>query len=141
MPIKNYSPSLGIQVTELMMGIYHDRGDPAAPDFVGANLVVDMAWHELDLSSIVPEAGANHLVHLMGFSRWVDGAGAEMRFRKVGNIHEVNMAWTIEGPVAKSASTDMWVMLNADRKIEYNVNAPELSNREIMLLVRGWVTD
>lgn len=113
-----YSPSKGIQVTEYIMGKYADRGDPAVPDFTEADLIMDGAWHELDLSGIVAAAGANHLVHIRS---WED---VMPNIREVGNVNDLNIGAE-------------WVMMNADRKIEYK----NFGGNFTKLVVRGWVED
>lgn len=126
MPITNYSPSKAIQVTEVIDMKYVDRGDPAEVDFTQADLTLDDAWHELDLSAIVPAAGANHLVHLKAL------ATITIAFREVGNINTINVT-----PEATGMHADSWVMLDANRKIEYMTSAGMIGT----LTVRGWWTD
>lgn len=130
-----YSPSLGIQVEEAGMK-YVDRGDPSSPDFTV--FTFDNAYHDLDLSSIVPEAGANHPVHL--FIRGQTSVPPDViRFRKKGNVNTLNQGglWV---PVSGLASYngDLLVTMDANRVIEYVASA---SASGIYVLVRGWIEE
>lgn len=118
---------------------YVDRGDPGDPDFTEANLSADAAWHELDLSGIVAEAGANHLVHLslQTYEPRPGEPSNEVIFkaRKLGNINMWNLAIA-----DKIICTDLWVMVDANRKIEYWLETISGSGK-IGVTIRGWVTD
>lgn len=113
--------------------IYIDRGDPAAPDFVLGNLTVDNAWHDLDLSGIVPAAGANMKVYLR-----LDLYASEkkkMFLRHKGHANEINMALA-QVTTAYHKDDTYYVVLDANRKIEYKLEVTMWGVVDIT--VRGW---
>jgi len=114
---------------------YADRGDPAAADFsIGAGLTADGAWNTLDLSSIVPVAAASKLVHLR--CRILDNSVETlMMLRKLGNTNEINAKKAVTVVGGDSKYFDAWIMLDGDRKIEYNIEAA-MGTAEIT--VAGW---
>lgn len=133
-----YSESKSIQVTEVEMGKYLDRGDPASSDF--SSLICDGVWHELDLSGIVAPAGAGHLVHFI-FCATFDFAGRAICFRKNGNAGVRNSA-VVRSHIASDemsvCESDLWVMMDLFRKIEYRADP---AVKHISLVVRGWIED
>lgn len=105
--------------------IYVDRGDPAAPDFGNGDFTKDSNWHELDLSAIVPAAGANKLVYITATV-----TGDTIEFRKPGNSNAVNTLYI-------NAVESGWVQMDADRKIEYKV--VPAAGTIAGFAVRGWM--
>lgn len=130
-----YSPSLGIQVTEAGMK-YVNRGDPATFDFTLADITQDDAWHDLDLSGIVAEAGAGHLVHLIA---GVKGTKADnyLYFRAKGNVNEVNIVCLRTQAANVGSDEDCLILMDATRTIQYRANINDWS--AILIAVRGWV--
>ncbi len=114
--------------------VYIDRGDPAAADFTKITLTADGAYHELDLSGIVP-AGAS-AVHLA--MQLIHGAiGVSLRLREIGNVNETNSA-TLFVQVAFSAIYhDPFIKIGVDRKIEYKLS--NVAWTTVDLTVRGWL--
>lgn len=134
-----YSPSLGIQIEEEGMK-YKDRGDTEAPDFGNADFIKDQSPHELDLSAIVPETGANHLVHIsFSFSATNPNEDCIM-LGKVGTSGAPFAYSAISELVAGAdiRETDMWVMMDSARKIQYMLR-PDVT--VAWGYVRGWLTD
>jgi hypothetical protein len=115
---------------------YADRGDPSAVDFsIGSGLTADSTWRTLDLSSIVPAAAASKLVHLR--CRILDNAAESlMQLRKLGNSNAVNAASCVTAISGDSAYFDGWVMLDADRKVQYNIDS---GMGEAEVTVAGWM--
>lgn len=115
--------------------MYVDRGDPAAYDYAKEDLDLDGAWHDLDLSSIVP-AGAK-AVFIIGH---VEGNGIDwtIMFRKKGNTNEVNHGGmeTIRANVERHRSSI--VALNTNRVIQYKADNQAWATLD--LAVRGWWT-
>lgn len=118
--------------------IYVDRGDPATFDFTQADLILDMAPHDLDLSAIVPPAGANQLVHLMvrGNAAVITSPFPPMLLiRKKGNANWMNVTgFGTQVSNLYAAAGDVWVMLDANRVIEYRGNVDIVD-----IVVRGWM--
>jgi len=115
--------------------MYVDRGDPAAYDYAKEDLDLDGAWHDLDLSALVP-AGAK-AVFIMGH---IEGTAVDwgIIFRKKGNTNEVNHGGmeTLRAGVERHRSST--VSLDADRVIQYK--ADNQSWTTLDLSVRGWWT-
>lgn len=136
----DYSPSKAVQVEELVMGKYVDRGDPAAPDWTEATLTADGSWHTLDLAGIVGEAVGSNLVHLrLGTRMEIDPHGELiMSLRTKGNVNVHNAVMRFEGTVGITVDEDCWVFMNADAQIEYSIIS---TIEEVDIVVRGWMED
>lgn len=113
---------------------YVDRGDPSVYDFT--SFTTNAAWHELDLSSIVPVEAAGKLVHI-GMQLQTPTAGAGMYLREVGQVNFTDISRGV-CPVANVSMdyTDFWVKCNNDRKIEYFFS--NVTWTKSNLVVRGW---
>lgn len=130
-----FSPSVASTVEGIVK--YVDRGDPANYDFRKEDLIQDSAWHDMDLSGIVPEAGANHLVHI---SVTIQATVAEnyLILQKKGNVNfpAVGRTRTQVADIMLDES-DIFVMMDADRKIEYQASTGNWSRIDVA--VRGWL--
>ena len=76
--------------TKEIMGIppcFIDRGDPAAADFTTVDFTVDNAWHDLDLSGIVP---ANAVAVLFRVENRNNNFGVFIQIRKKSNSNLPN---------------------------------------------------
>jgi len=115
--------------------MYVDRGDPAAVDYEKEDLTIDGAWHELDLSAIVP-AGAKAVL----FASRCEGNAVNWKIciRKKGNTNTVNQACleTIRANVTRYRTGTVAVDVN--RKVEYNADNQAWTT--LSLTVRGWWT-
>lgn len=113
---------------------YVDRGDPAAIDFSGAQLIADGAYHELDLSAIVPKgASAVHLALKLIHS----AAGVLIRVREAGNVNEINVSSLFIQVTWIARYHDPIIKIGTDRKIEYKLS--NVAWIEKGLTVRGWL--
>lgn len=110
-----------------------NRGDPANPDYTQATLTADGSWHELDLSSIVPDR-AKAVVMVLRVRD--DEVRNYLRFRRLGNINEDNVSelWTQVSNIF--ISKDLTIPLDENRKIEYNLQFTSFDL--IWLTVKGW---
>lgn len=111
---------------------YVDRGDPSAFDFTQATLTINAAWHDLDLSSIVP-AGAK-AVHL---AVWVNDNATyqECHIRSKGNVNEISVL-TARTQVANiDSSIEGIVAVGATRVVQYLVDT---GTNFVLILVKGW---
>lgn len=112
-----------------------DRGDPASSDYEAGDLTMDSAWHDLDLSSIVP-AGAT-MVALYVIIQ--DGAtDSQVKFRKNGNSNVINRAQIRTQVVNGSIDGNMIVHCDQNRVIEYFINA---TLTICTIIVTGWYID
>jgi len=110
-----------------------DRGDPAVIDFTLANFIQDNAWHDLDLSGIVP---ANARGVLLKLDITAGAVALRAEFRKNGNANNHNTSTTVTQVVALSQATDCVCYLDDNRIIEYRFTmGPWIS---INVTVRAW---
>lgn len=123
---------------EAMKGLvqmFVDRGDPASYDYAKTDLQIDGAWHDLDLSLLVP-AGAKAVL-LIGH---VEGNAIDWKinFRKKGNSNEINHGdmETIRANVTRHRS--LIVAVDENRVIQYNADNEAWTT--LSLAVRGWWT-
>ena len=112
---------------------YNDRGDPAAFDFDETDLTLDGAWHDLDLSSIVP-VGAKAVEFHMELNESHKGDG--LRFRKNGNSNVINHSEIVAPVAASVVHQDMVVGCDSNRVIEYILIGASIDGVDIV--VKGW---
>lgn len=112
---------------------YVDRGDPAAYDFSVGVLTTDGNWHDLDLSSIIPEGTV--LVHLFVFVS-DDTPNVSIALRKKGNSNSYNMSVCGNHAANVHSRNDVMVVPDANRKIEYWTSNNTFTQLDI--IVRGW---
>lgn len=114
-------------------GIVFDRGDPPAPDFSGADLISDNAWHEKDLSSIVP-AGVSGCFLTVGIrSGFVN---ERIQIRQAGNNFGYNVLIQRTQVADQVINADGPVFLGPDLKIEYLLTVGPFAIKQIT--VKGW---
>ena len=116
-----------------------DRGDPSAADFRIGDLTADGAYHDMDLSSIVP-AGATQ-VRLGIFLSNSQGAGQwKVRFRKNGNSnsHHAPMIRTSVANLVIDGS--LQVFCDSSRVIEYQLEN-DANYTQVDITVLGWFID
>jgi len=113
--------------------VFVDRGDPADYDYAKEDLTIDGAWHDLDLSAIVPEKAKAVFIagHLEGPA--VDWA---IKFRKNGNTNEIVHGGmeTLRAGVERHRSSI--IALDDNQVIEYNVDNQAWTTLD--LVVKGW---
>jgi len=114
--------------------VFVDRGDPDAFDFTVASFTRDGAWHDLDLSSVVP-SGASW-VYVVGR---IDANSADQAFvlRKKGNTNAYNTRTARVVTGLYWAHLHAWLPLDANRTIEYLASSAQVT--EISLVVAGWI--
>lgn len=112
---------------------YVDRGDPAAYDFTQATLTQDNAWHDLDLSAIVPAGTRAVNLNLRGRH---SSTGKELLFRANGNVnyHNASGLRTVVGSLY--LYNEITIALDSNRIIEYKAMSPNWTN--ISISVKGW---
>lgn len=114
--------------------IFHDRGDPAAPDF--SSFTNDVAYHDLDLSSIVP-AGASAVSMAVILNSTSVVGGDAMAFRKKGNSNDINQSAIYTQLPNVPVADDIIVACDVNRKIQYVMNFAGSVNTSD-LTVKGW---
>lgn len=112
---------------------YVHRGDPADWDFILGDLTTDDAWHELDLSAIVPEGASAVHLHVV-----VNNANvaAVIQFRDTSQSDVYNVAFCKQFVAAVSNHYDIVQKIDSNRKIDYN--AVTVGWAGLYISVRGW---
>ena len=117
---------------------YVDIGDPSAYNWSEATLTLNGSWHDLDLSSIVPLAGASHLVHFKLMIKDTT-VGRSILFRTKGKSYNT----VCPGAYVQVANQYKIVMFsipcNSSRVIEYQATSAAWSN--VYLAIVGYWTD
>lgn len=114
--------------------VFEDRGDPGANDYtLGAPLITDGTWYDLDLSAIVP-AGAKAVV--LAVSVKDDVVGNNIQFRNNGNTDEFNKSVVAAYAANITSYADVIVACDAQRIIEYKGNDTVFVS--ISVTIKGW---
>ena len=111
-----------------------DRGDPAAFDFSVNDLSTDGDWHDLDLSSIVPE-GTVAVKVAVGIED--DAAGSAFSLRKNGNSNTINRFRIITQDAGDIMVGSDIVFCDENRVIEYLATSTTWTT--INIAVTGWI--
>ena len=110
-----------------------DRGDPAAVDFLKANLTTNGAWQEMRLDGIVPSAAKAVLFTLT----LVNSATAKSAtFRKFANTNAANVSVDATIVANLSTSGDYICPIGTDGKLGYNFT--NIGWLYISFTVKGW---
>ena len=115
---------------------YTDRGDPSSYDFQIGDLTEDGAWHDMDLSAIVPE-GAKFVV--MHFILTGNATALDFALREKGNTNEINTVDACTQATACAGHMEGVVKLDSNRVIEYKATT-SANWTSIDVHVRGWTT-
>jgi hypothetical protein len=114
-------------------GCYVDRGDPVAWDKSLIDFTTDGAWHDLDLSAIVP-AGATAVVVLVYILD--NAAGSEFDLKKAGVTLPIDGIGGVLPIFNQHMLFSGIVDCSIDRKIQYW--ATNTTWTDIYLVVTGW---
>ncbi len=112
---------------------YRDRGDAASTDFSLGDLNNDGNWHELDLSTIVPE-GANLIkieVVLIATT-----ANRNIQMRTPGNVNANNRAANVMQTSTRNHEEVLLVQPDAGRVVEYRTDTNFTGT--LILTIGGW---
>ena len=112
---------------------YFNRGDNTPNDFAIGDLTLDGAWHDLDLSAIVPENAKCVDIKVNIRNDFVD---RRFDIRENGNVNTVNLLslWTQVAGIRLGGLFP--INLDANRVVEYR--APAAGWTLIFLNVNGW---
>ena len=111
-----------------------DRGDPAAVDYAVGDLTTDGDWHDLDLSSIVPD-GAVAVKVSVGIED--DAAGSSFSLRKNGNSNTINRFRIITQDAGDIMVGSDIVFCDENRVIEYLATSTTWTT--INIAITGWI--
>ena len=115
------------------MGLIVDRGDPAARDKTQADLTLnDSAWHDLDLSAIVPAGAKSILLYVSVADASVNRL---LKFRKNGNSNEYT-TFNVATVLANDWNyAQGWVFCDVNRVIEYKADS---TISDVAITIMGW---
>jgi len=122
--------------THPSLGFFVDRGDPLAWDFTVGDFTDDNAWHDLDLSSIVPAGATSVLVKVNLESLQIEKK-FELRRKDNASGYNTLAIWTQFSNVRIGGV--FLVPCNANRVIQYLANPATWSL--INVNVNGWFLD
>ena len=114
----NYGVFCGtLMVTE---GVHVDRGDPAAADFGTGDFTIDGAYHDLDLSGIIPSTAKSVVLLVYAKDDVISDAGG-VYFRKNGNTNSAVVPWVNPQVADITIRAQLIVACDTSQKIEYLV--------------------
>lgn len=129
----NVSGNLEYEDPPVLGDVFVDRGDPAAPDKQAVDLTKDGAWHDWDLSAIVP-ANAKAVVFRVAMQD--DAVASRIGFRQNGNANTVNVQWTDVHVANLTVNGNFIVACDGSRIVEYFVT--NVVWTFIQITVVGW---
>lgn len=130
---QGYATQAWVQAQGYLTTSFVDRGDPAIEDFNSGDITDDDAWHDMDLSGIVP-AGAKAVA--ISVSMLAVQTGLAFYLRRKGNANAFNVAVGYTQVAYLAKGLDLVVPLDGDRFIQYNA-----ANGNWLVLdvtVKGW---
>jgi hypothetical protein len=110
-----------------------NRGDPAAADFVTANFTADNAWHDLDLSTIIPTGVSAVLLYCTII---VTASNRVLQFRKKGNVNTFAVSKFTTQAAGVATSGNLIVSVDTNGFIQYYASAVAWTT--INATVLGW---
>jgi hypothetical protein len=129
-----FATAKAIADSGLLFTSFVDRGDPSAVDFAHGALTINGAYHNLDLSSIVP-AGAKAVLIRLTLANAT--SGVYFRMRENGNSNTFNnFGYVIPTSSGPGQSVSAVVACDTDRVIEYAIE--NSGSWSIGLTVGGW---
>lgn len=112
---------------------FHDRGNANYYDVLTASLTTNGAWHDLDLSAIIPN---NTTAVVLSVLVKDDAVGSTIQFRKNGNTAIYNRSFTVTQVADVYSVATIIVPCDEDGIIEYL--ATNTTWTEILITVVGW---
>jgi len=110
-----------------------DRGDPRFADWGEGDFTHDNAWHDLDLSGIVPVGAKCVLIRVWASSFWIT---SYFDLRMKGNSWNQNSSVAQMQVSGQTYCKDMTCALNGQQVIQYRSNSPGWNF--LNTTVRGW---
>lgn len=112
---------------------FFDRGDPAAYDFTTVDFTADSAWHELDLSGIVPAGPKGVCINIHAVNIAIS---KRAWFRRHGNVNNKNCSCIAAQVANNIIAFDIVVPVSTDRKIDYLLQEGLWTTFDF--IVKGW---
>jgi len=114
-------------------GMFIDRGDASGHDWSLGDLTMDGSWHDLDLSSIVPQYANAVLLRIESNNAFV-ATLFQLRTKGNANAHNVARYLTAQGGIEDY--TSLIVAPDPDRVIEYFGSGVGWNSFDI--IIGGW---
>lgn len=114
--------------------VYINRGDPDEWDFVLGDFIRDYQWHDLDLSTIVPEG--TKLVHFRLHTS-ASTAHKSIAFKHPDCTYSKNCMILFSQVPQITTTEDFWCAVNAARCVKYRAASEGFT--ALNLLIRGWL--
>lgn len=109
------------------------RGDPAVYDFTLTDFTTNDAYHDLDLSAIIPKGTKLVLLRVVLIA---DAGYRSFHLRTNGQSNEINRAYCRTVTGGSGASADLYVVPDANGVIEYK--ASNITWTNIDICIAGW---
>lgn len=122
-----------VQAQGYLTAGFVNRGDPTVHDFTQATLIQDNAWHELDLSAIVPENAKGVCIYIEAIHA---SATKTIMLRKSGNVNETVLSRLRTLVAGLAHYKDATVACDENRKIDYWIQTPNWTL--INFTVKSW---
>lgn len=122
-------------ITEIVRnnGMYVHRGDPPLFDFTILDLTADNAWHDLDLSAIVP-ANAHAVNLITNISGTQAFRNVKLRSKAVAGTINVLTVWNQVANVKLGGC--FAVAVDSNRMMQYKIS--HVSLNLVSFVVSGW---
>lgn len=114
--------------------VFINRGDKNVNDKTTDDFTKDGAWHDLDLSAIVPSGASSVVLKIKGQTTVAPGA---LVFRKNGNTGGETVSGLFTQVINRPTLASVFVALDANRIVEYLASA--LTWTVLDLCVVGWL--
>lgn len=114
-------------------GLAVNRGDPANLNFDTGDFTYDNAWHDLDLSSIIP---INATVVYIDTVLRATIINARFFVRTKGNVNDKNLSRLRTQVAGIPIDADFITFPNDDRILEYKASTVNINL--LQLTVKGW---
>lgn len=113
--------------------IFTDRGNVASADFFAGDLTKDGAWHDLDLSGIIPAGTKRVMLRVQIIALATIGV---MKVKTKGNAQDVNVDIASMETNGFPENTTLLVVPDADGIIEYWMS--NVTYLTVIVTVAGW---
>ena len=110
-----------------------DRGDSVGVDFSVGDLTIDDAWHDLDLSGVIP---VNAKAVILRVECNAPAVGERAKFRTKGHSREDNVSIIRTQVAGIGISYDLFIVPDINGVIEYRISTIAYTVFEIV--VGGW---
>ena len=122
-----------ITIIDSINKLYTDRGDPASIDYVLTDLIEDNAWHDLNLSALLPP---DAIAVELSVSYTANALNQDINFRRNGYIHVANAPGIRSQVANQSILQQIKVSCDTSQIIEYYLSST--ATTAVAITVTGW---